>query len=151
MANTPVPIDSPTHSNAPIAISSHRAASLTLLDVFDRIALIDVASRGNHERIVGHLHALGLCRVPGFIDFAPEVRLKGPHGWASLAASTVFMTHYSVLKQALEFRWNSVLLWDASADFAIQFARHQSEVLPRVEPGPVGFALFGLQRCRPCL
>jgi hypothetical protein len=111
-----------------IPLPHPQARAITLLDVFDRIAVINPDAAGEELAVRG-LRALSLTRIPGLVDFIPEVPLRRPNGWASPTAGTVFMTHYSVLKQALDRRWNSVLVWDARADFASSFAPHQSQVV----------------------
>lgn len=112
-----------------VTLLHERSVPLTLLDIFDRIAIINPGGSANGEQAIKGLRALSLDQVPGFIDFIPDVPLARPAGWASRTAGTVFMTHYSVLKQALDRRWKSVLLWDARADFAGCFAARQSEVV----------------------
>lgn len=135
----------PARSNQPIVFSSPRAVPTTLLDIVDRIALIDAAGPRGDAAWKGHLQMLNLCRVPGFIDVVPTTSLAGPHAWASFEASTVFMTHYTVLKQALDFRWNSVLIWDVRADFASSFAPLQSAILQAVSKSGWDLFLLGFE------
>jgi hypothetical protein len=111
-----------------ISLPHPQARAITLLDVFDRIAVISTDPEGEELAVRG-LQELSLTRIPGLVDFVPNVPLARPNGWASPTAGTVFMAHYAVLRQALERRWNSVLVWDAHASFTGNFADHQAQVV----------------------
>jgi hypothetical protein len=137
------------HSQTPIGprivTASTRSVPLPLLDVFDSVAIVNASSDKNRERVTNQFRALGFGRIPDIVKFFPEIPLTRPHGWASLSASTAFMTLYSVLKQALDSGLNSILLWDSSADFGQRFAPHQSEVFRGLKTTTWDLLLLGFE------
>ncbi|WP_050774139.1 glycosyltransferase family 25 protein [Roseobacter sp. AzwK-3b] len=93
-----------------------------LLEVFQQVYIINLPERADRRReIEGQLARLGLSSAHPSISFFKAVKPSEAGGWPSVGAHGCFMSHLGVLEEALESRFDNVLILEDDMDWSPRF------------------------------
>lgn len=93
--------------------------SSILLNSFEFVSIINLPDRSDRRRdMERELDKIGLQPKAGHVEFFPAVRATAVDDWPSLGARGCFLSHYAVLKQALERRLQNILVMEDDCEFA---------------------------------
>jgi glycosyl transferase, family 25 len=96
-----------------------RRRSSILLNSFEFVSIINLPDRTDRRRdMERELDKIGLQSRTGHLEFFPAVRASAGGDWPSLGARGCFLSHYAVLKQALERRLQNILVMEDDCEFA---------------------------------
>jgi len=88
-----------------------------LINYFSETCIINLPDRADRRRqMESELRKLGSISA-GQVRFVPAIRPKSKDDWPSIGARGCFLSHYSVLKQALERELESVLILEDDCKF----------------------------------
>ncbi len=114
-------------------MSATVSSPATLASCFERIAIINLPSRADRRREMrAELSRLGLALKPGHTEFFPAVRPAEIGDWPGIGARGCFLSHYTVLKDALARGQRSVLFIEDDCCFTPALIERQAEVAERL-------------------
>jgi hypothetical protein len=121
-------------------LSSQAQSSATTLDqYFERIVVINLPQRLDRRReMEAQLRNLSLQA-----EFFPAVQVTVQDDWPSLGARGCFLSHYTVLKNALESGVRNVLILEDDLDFSPSLPSSQPELLSQISTQPWDFLYLG--------
>ena len=115
-----------------------------LTDHFSRTYIINLPERTDRLReVTAVLERGGMPLRPDKVEVFPAVRVQDPMGFPSASARGCFMSHLSVLKQALELRLPNVLILEDDVEFATVFQRVLPHILDQLSQQTWSFAYLG--------
>ncbi|MBS1800798.1 MAG: glycosyltransferase family 25 protein [Acidobacteria bacterium] len=111
----------------------------TLNDYFERIVVINLPERRDRRReMETQLEKFNLSA-----EFFPAVKVTEQGEWPSLGARGCFLSHYNVLKQALDAGARNVLIFEDDLDFSPNLPFLTPELLRLLERDAWGFLYLG--------
>jgi glycosyl transferase, family 25 len=111
--------------------------SSTLLNNFEFVSIINLPDRTDRRRdMERQLEKIGLPPRAGHVEFFPAVRVTAVDDWPSLGARGCFLSHYTVLKQALERRLPNILVIEDDCEFAPITEEFEHETVRTLRESP---------------
>jgi hypothetical protein len=111
----------------------------TLNDYFERVVVINLPERRDRRR---EMEAqLGKFNLSS--EFFPAVKVAEVGEWPSLGARGCFLSHYNVLKQALDAGARNVLIFEDDLDFSPNLPSLTPELIRHLEREEWGFLYLG--------
>ncbi|WP_260703651.1 glycosyltransferase family 25 protein [Edaphobacter flagellatus] len=110
-----------------------------LNDYFERVQVINLVERRDRRRdMEAQLKKFNLTA-----EFFPAVKPAEVGDWPSLGARGCFLSHYNILKQALDAGARNVLILEDDLDFSPHLPEVTDELLRQIEGGNWGFLYLG--------
>jgi hypothetical protein len=111
----------------------------TLNDYFERVVVINLPERRDRRReMEAQLGKFSLSA-----EFFPAVKVTEVGEWPGLGARGCFLSHYNVLKQALDAGARNVLLLEDDLDFSPRLPALTPELVRHLECEEWGFLYLG--------
>jgi hypothetical protein len=121
-------------------------AGQALLDTFDRVRIINLKHRDDRRReMTAELAKLGLT-LGGKIAFQEACRPADAAPFSSIGARGCFMSHYAILKDALDDGAQSVLILEDDLDFTRDAEDRLPATLARLATGSWSIFYGGYER-----
>lgn len=115
------------------------AADKTLLAVFDRIYIINLARRADRRaEMEAQLRRIGLSLDHPAVTLFPAVAPSDPGGFPSLGARGCFESHLGVHRRILNEGVTRALVLEDDADFVTDFVPRMAALAPRLAAGDWG-------------
>jgi glycosyl transferase, family 25 len=113
------------------------ASSVHPLEQFDRIFIINLATRTDRRREMGdQLRRLGLSLDWERLTIFDAVRPDGPGGFPTLGARGCFLSHLGVLREAERLGLKRVMVWEDDLDFGDDFVATMERMRPTLDAEP---------------
>jgi len=110
------------------------AAPAHPLEQFDRIFLINLASRPDRRREMGEqLQRIGLSLDWERLTVFDAVRPEGPGDFPTLGARGCFMSHLGVLREAERLGLHRMMVWEDDLDFSDDFVERLERMRPALD------------------
>ncbi len=115
-----------------------------LLDLFDRIFVVNLPSRSDRQREMRETFSrVGLDPDGPRVTWFPAIDPRTAAGFQNPGVRGCFLSHIAVLNMARNAGCRRVLLLEDDCEFADDFPGRQAEVAGRLESTPWGIAYLG--------
>lgn len=117
---------------------------MNLQAFFDRTFIVNLPDRADRRRdMEQELEKAGMSLQPGKLDFFRAVRPDGLDGFPSLGARGCFLSHLSILRQAIREGLQNVLVMEDDLALSSVLKTDADGLLERLRSQPWHFAYFG--------